>query len=129
MHLLQVQLLYLKMDKERKRWETKKLLDPKFNHKEQVVKINIGNTFKHELAKFILCWEAAKNGKRFVTEGIFLNGKRADIIILDDEEAWEVLKSETKEQFKSKQKNYPIHVIPFQADDVLKFLEKFLEGK
>jgi len=106
-----------------------KLLNQAYNHKVQAIKINTGNTFKHELAKFILCWEAAKNGKHFITEAIFKNNKRADILILDDAEAWEVLKSESKEMFEKKAKEYPVSVLAFDADKVIKFLDKFMEGK
>lgn len=104
---------------QQKRNETKRLLDRSFNTKEQVIKININNTIEHELAKFLLCWEAACDGKRFVTEAIFSNGKRADILILDDGEAWEVLKSESKERFKLKLDEYPCPVLPFKADKIL----------
>lgn len=107
------------LDKLRQRNETMKLLSRKYNHKEGVVKINSGNTLNHELAKFLLCWKLANEGKQFVTEAIFENGKRADILVLDEFEAWEVLKSETEEQFKKKLDEYPCPAIAFKADDVL----------
>ena len=109
-----------------RRNETKRLLDRSFNTKEQVIKINTSNTIEHELAKFLLAWEAACDGKRFVTEAIFSNGKRADILVLDDGEAWEVLKSETKEKFKLKLDEYPCPIIPFQAQDVIEHWKKKL---
>lgn len=107
------------LDKMRQRAETMKLLSKKFNCKEGVVKINSGNTFTHELAKFLLCWKLASEGKQFVTEAIFENGKRADILVLDEFEAWEVLKSETAEQFKKKLDEYPCPVIAHKSDDVI----------
>ena len=106
--------------------DTKRLLDRSFNTQEQVIKININNTIKHELAKFLLCWEAACDKKRFVTEAIFSNGKRADILILDDGDAWEILKSESKEKFKLKLNEYPCHVIPFKADAIIEHWKKII---
>lgn len=96
------------------------LLSKKFNCKEGVVKFNIGNTFRHELAKFVLCWNLAKEGKQTVTEAIFENGQRADLFVLDTGEAWEVLESETEEEFKKKTASYPCPVFPFKAEEVLK---------
>jgi len=107
------------MNRQEQRNRTRKLLHRAFNSKEQVVKINIHNTFTHELAKFLLCWEIAKEGKRFVTEAIFENNKRADILILDDEEAWEILHTETVEEFKKKLDEYPVMAIPFIASTVI----------
>ena len=76
-----------KTKKQMYRNQIKKNLDYAYNTKENVIKINVGNTIEHELAKFLLCWEAACDEKRFVTEAIFKNGKRADILVLDDGEA------------------------------------------
>lgn len=101
------------------RAESLRLLSRKFNHKEGVVKINTHNTFKHELAKFMRCWQLSKEGKVWVTEAIFENGKRADIFVLDDKEAIEILESETLKQFKKKLDTYPCAVFPIKADDVL----------
>jgi len=102
-----------------KRIEAKRLLDIAFNQRENVVKISKANTLEHELAKFYLCYEALRLGYKFVTEAIFKNGKRADIFILDLCEAWEVLHSETKEQFKEKKESYPCKVIPFESKRVI----------
>ena len=119
------------MNVQMQRNETRKLLSHKFNNHSGSVKVNMNNTFTHELAKFLLCWEAGKMGKEFVTEAVFQNGKRADILVLDDCEAWEVLHSETKEQFKSKQESYPIDTIrPFNAEEVIeKNLPMYLKQK
>ena len=102
-----------------KRNETKRLLDLSYNTKENVIKISTANTFEHELAKFLLCWEAACDGKRFVTEAIFKNGKRADILVLDDQEAWEVLHTETNKRFTIKGDEYPVPVLPFKSKKII----------
>ena len=107
------------MGVEEQRAKSWKLLSKKFNSKEGVLKYSLANTFKHELAKFILCWNLGKEGKQVVTEAIFENGSRADVFVLDSGEAWEVLQSETEEQFNKKKVKYPCPVFSFKADDVL----------
>jgi hypothetical protein len=102
------------------------LLSRKFNNREGVVKINVHNTLKHELAKFLVAWRLSKEGKQFVTESVFENGKRADVFVLDDCEAIEVLESETEEMFKEKVKDYPCATFCVGADDVIK--EVWVEG-
>lgn len=96
-----------------------KLLSRKFNTKEGVIKINTHNTFEHELAKFITCWKLALEGKEFVTEAIFENGKRADVFVLDDMEALEILKSESEEDFNLKIEEYPCPAFALVAEEVI----------
>ncbi len=105
---------------EEQRTKSYHLLSNKFNFKEGVIKINVGNTLKHELAKFLLCWDLAKQDKQFITEAIFNNQKRADILNLDTGEAWEILESETENQFKEKVKDYPCPAFSIKAINVLK---------
>ena len=69
--------------------------------------MNTGNTKEHELKKCEVCYELQKQGKDFVTEAVFNNGCRADILVLDDFKVIEILKSETEEMFWSKTNNYP----------------------
>lgn len=110
----------------RVRNESRRLLSSAFNSKEQVININTGNTFAHELSKFLLCWELAQDGKRFVTEAIFKNGKRADIFILDECEALEVLHSETNENFRYKVADYPCLVSAYKTKRVLRMWQEQL---
>src|SRR3972149_2854764 len=117
-----------KLDLVRQRVQSYNFLDRSFNIKQGVVKINEHNTLEHELAKFLLCWELKSLGKEFVTEAIFCNKKRADILVLDDCEAWEVVKSESDESIKRKETDYPVSVIFFNADKVIKSW-KLLEPK
>ncbi len=75
----------------------------------QCIRLNCNNTWEHELKKFEICWKLLKEKKEFLTEAIFLNGKRADIIDLSGEgKVIEVLHSESFESFKEKIKNYPL---------------------
>ena len=108
------------LDKFRAKQQTLELLDKSFNTKQNVIKINRNNTFRHEIAKCMLAIEARSQGYDIVTEAIFKNGKRADILVLQQQEAWEVLESESKKSFMKKEKDYPVIVLPFKADYVIK---------
>ena len=113
-----------------KRNETRQLLNLSFNSKENCINFGKNESFMHFLAKCLLCWEAHLEEKDFVTEAHFENGKKADVLILDDNEAWEVLYSETIAEFKSKQESYPVdQVLPLQAMKVIRRdLELFMPG-
>ena len=71
------------------------------------IRINPSNSYEHEKAKFDECYELAKNGKEYLTEAIFHNGKRADIIVLDENRVIEILHTEKLEEAKEKVKGYP----------------------
>lgn len=53
------------------------------NRKINTVRISTANTYEHEKMKFELCWVLANKGYDFITEAIFTNGSRADILCLD----------------------------------------------
>jgi hypothetical protein len=118
-----------KAAKLKKRTEAKKLLSSSFNSRERVIKININNTFEHELSKFILCWELAKIGKSFVTEAIFSNNSRADIFVLDDLEVIEILYSEDLKKLKRKINKYPCQITYIETKKALSYLKKYLGDK
>jgi len=65
------------------------------------------NTIAHEQTKFLVCWTLLKWGHDFVTEAIFNNGKRADVIDITEGIVYEVIKSETEEKLADKTENYP----------------------
>lgn len=110
--------------------DTKALLDPAFNTKENVIKINRTNTFEHELAKFLLAWELMQNGEDIVTEAIFRNNKRADILALKEGTAYEILCSEKPENILKKTKDYPVEIKPFKAEKVIEqSLHAFLKRR
>jgi len=102
------------------RYQNSKLLSASFNNKPGVIKISVANTLEHELAKFFTCWELANQGKSFVTEAIFENKKRADIFVLDDGEAIEIVKSESKESIRKKRGEYPCGIIVLDALEVVR---------
>jgi len=72
------------------------------------IRINVNNSFEHEVAKLRICYELIKEGKEIITEAIFNNGTRADIVVLDDYKIIEVLYSESEEACLEKAKSYPI---------------------
>ena len=71
-----------------------------------------GNTWLHEVGKCRECYKLAQKGIDFLTEVIFENGQRADILALDVEgegiHVIEILCSETEERFNKKEYPFPI---------------------
>lgn len=51
--------------------------------------------------------ELKECGHEFITEAIFKNGARCDILDLTEGTIYEILNTETEEEFKEKIKNYP----------------------
>ena len=75
----------------------------------RVNKIRIGNneSLEHRAKREEVCAKLLKSGKCFVTEAIFVNGGRADILVLDDFRVIEILKSERIENIEIKKELYP----------------------
>jgi DNA-binding Lrp family transcriptional regulator len=59
-------------------------------HRYNCVRINPKNSFEHELKKFKICYNLAKEGKMFITEAISRDGKRKFDIVTEDGEIIEV---------------------------------------
>ena len=99
-----------------------KLLDNSFNVKTNVVKINVGNTLGHEMAKFRKSFELVKDGHIVITEAIFKNGSRADIFVIDTLQVFEILHSETLKEALYKTTKYPeqIEIFYLTTKEVLK---------
>lgn len=72
------------------------------------IRINVANSLEHELAKLKICYGLIKEGKEVITEAIFNNGSRADILVLDDFKIIEVLYSEDEVACLEKSKKYPV---------------------
>ncbi len=104
--------------------EITKLLDRKFNTKMNVIKFSAHETFEHFLAKCLLAYEIRQNGENFVSEAIFNNGKRADLVNLNVAEAWEITHSESDKSIEQKKQDYPIKVIKFDAKKVIEHWKK-----
>ena len=73
------------------------------------IRVFKNNTRDHEFKKFEICWELILNGYEILTESIFTNGSRADIVGIKEGRGIiiEVLKSETEKQLAEKIKKYP----------------------
>jgi len=96
-----------KKDEQKKINECYKLLNGSFNIKTNVIKVSVQNTVEHEMAKFLKAFELIKDGKTIITEAIFKNGGRADILNLSDMQVFEILHSETREEALRKEEYYP----------------------
>jgi len=71
------------------------------------IRISGANSLEHEITKFKICYNLIKDGKEFITEAIFDNGSRADILVLDDHKIIEILHSEKEKDCLEKAKMYP----------------------
>jgi len=98
-----------------------KLLDNAYNVKTNVIKISVGNTLQHEMAKCKKAYELISDGKTIVTEAIFKNGGRADIFNLTDLQVFEILHSETMAEALRKESYYPeeLEIFYFTTEEVL----------
>ena len=95
--------------------------------KRNCIKLNTHNLKKHEEMKFQICWALAKEGKEFITEAIFHNGKRADVIDLDSHIIIEILGTETEEECREKIKSYPKLFEVIMVDSNKEFSEKMIQ--
>jgi len=77
------------------------------------VRINVHNTFQHELTKFICAWILLKGGYDFITEGVWLDGKRTDCFDIQRNICLEVLCSEKESDCDLK--GYPVPIIKIKA--------------
>lgn len=71
------------------------------------IRISGANSLEHEIAKLRICYNLIKEGKEFITEAIFNNGSRADILVLDDHKIIEILHSEKEVDCIQKARKYP----------------------
>ena len=95
------------MNKQKARYLSRQELSIKYRATIKDVRLNTHNKLPHELAKMLVAWEYQKQGKHVVTEAIFNNGSRADVLVLDDMKIIEVLYSEKLEDAKKKLDYYP----------------------
>lgn len=103
-------------------------LDRAYDRTTNTIKISMGNTLEHELAKFLISRELIEEENLIVTEAIFKGGKaRADILELTTGTVYEILHTESEERFNSKKEYYPkdLTIVGLKATDVIK---KHLEG-
>ncbi|MDX1279467.1 hypothetical protein [Oceanihabitans sediminis] len=86
------------------------------------VRINTHNTLEHETAKLKVAYLLIKDKKKILTETIFKNGARADILIPEDFRVIEILHSETEKEVLDKKEYYPhqLDILYFKSSEVLK---------
>ena len=84
------------------------------------IRINIHNDILHEIGKLKKAYELIKDGKRILTEVIFKNGTRADILVPEDFRVIEILHSESEKEVLEKIKSYPegLEVIYFSTEEI-----------
>jgi len=71
------------------------------------VRSSTGESPAHRTKKEEICKRLLSEGKHFVTEAIFKTGGRADILVLDNFTAIEVVKTESNESIMKKAEEYP----------------------
>jgi len=69
------------------------------------LRINVGNTFLHELSKFKLFWELRSNGVNVIAEAR-CKEKRTDLLDLSSGICWEIAITEPIESLKEKEEYY-----------------------
>lgn len=77
------------------------------NRKINEIRLGKNESKEHRNTKLLICKKLLSEGKDFVTEAIFNNGKRADILVLEDFKVIEIMKSEKIESIERKKKDYP----------------------
>jgi len=90
------------------------------------IRIFPNNTLEHEHTKFMVCWTLRKWGHDFITEPIFNNNKRADVIDLSEGIVYEIIKSETEAKLADKTETYPDVFEIRKVDANIQFNEKML---
>lgn len=97
----------------------RKLREKYYNVNERLQKIRVSNrklnclrwyngeSREHILKKLEICIVLKNKGHKFLTEAIFENGSRADIVDLTDGVVYEVLCSESEEDCDIKIEKYP----------------------
>jgi len=100
-----------KVELQKKRNDVRRLLRHSSGIHVNCIRLNIGNTLEHERAKFEKCWELKNAGEEFLTEAVFENGLRADVVNLDRGMVYEIIASEGEDSLKNKAYSYPLPII------------------
>ncbi len=96
--------------------ESKNLLDNRMKQNGKTNKCGFPGTLKHAAKIFEICYWLNKHGRTFYTEAVFKNLSRADIFILEDRVAIEVMDSENQKSIDSKRERYPCRIVEIQKD-------------
>ena len=119
------------MNKKQYTTENKNLSLLRFSNKSgshiNCIRIFKNNSKEHEKRKIEVSLELLKRNKKFITEAIFKNDKRADIFNITDSIVYEILYNEKLEEAKEKTKSYPQELEVRFIDAKKKFEEKDLD--
>lgn len=79
-----------------------------------VIRINVGNTLEHEIAKLSVCFALQQEGKQTLTEAEFAGSgvfrQRADVVCLDDGICHEIVVSESYKSLMRKEAKWPLPI-------------------
>lgn len=77
------------------------------------IRLNITNSYSHEMKKVDICMEMLKRGQQFLVEAEFERPfkKRADLVCLDTGTVYEIQGSESNESIEEKKKTYPLPIV------------------
>uniref|UniRef100_A0A6M3XY29 Competence protein CoiA nuclease-like domain-containing protein n=1 Tax=viral metagenome TaxID=1070528 RepID=A0A6M3XY29_9ZZZZ len=90
-------------------------------NKKNLIKIGANESLTHAQKKVEFCHYLLQKGKQYYTECFFTNGKgRADIFLLDDLIAVEIMDSETESKILEKKLKYPCMVIEVRMNQTPK---------
>ncbi len=105
-----------------KRSQAKNLLDWRVgqNGQKNTVRIGDNESRAHALKKCEICHMLKGLEKEYYTEAIFKGGGQADIFVLDDCVAIEILNSEKQKSIDSKSRKYPCRIIAVPVNEEFK---------
>jgi hypothetical protein len=93
------------------------LLDFRMRQNGKRNKCGFPGTIAHARKIFEICYELNKLGKTFYTEAVFKNKSRADIFVLDERVAIEVLESEEQASINDKRERYPCRIVQIRTNE------------
>lgn len=104
---------YLIIRKEKNKWykvnENLQLIrtSNRFGSQRNLLRWSNAETKEHILKKLEVCMELKGWGHEFITEAIFKNGARCDVLDLTEGTIYEILHTETEEKYRQKIQRYP----------------------
>lgn len=74
------------------------------------IRFSLGESWQHIAKKVEICCTLREMQHDFLTEALFLNGSRCDVLDITEGVVYEILYSETEEQLAEKVKKYPLEL-------------------
>ena len=110
-----------------KRNDSARLLEHTSSIHRNCVRFNADNGIAHEMKKAEVCYHLKEAKIEFVCEAEFYGKKtgRADILILDECVALEIVDSESMESIEKKKKKYPCRIVVLRVGQ--EFKEEILQ--